>query len=125
MLLQGIPQRDGGALVEQNAHLGGSQGALLRVLQDSADLFQSHARKPLDKLRCQGTVLEILEQCCNGNARTSKDPCSADAVWVALNCGARGPIDHGRNASTVASRRLTSAATGARRSCARPCAPLC
>jgi hypothetical protein len=80
MLLQGIPQRDGGTLVEQNAHLGRSQGALLCVLQDSADLFQSHAREPLDELRCQRTILEVLEQCCSRNACASKDPCSADAV---------------------------------------------
>ena len=107
MLLQGIPQRDGGTLVEQNSHLGRSQGALLRVLQNSADLFKSHPREPLDELRCQRTILEVLEQCCNRDPRAAKDPNSADAVWVAFDCGAGGPVNHRGDASTVASRRLT------------------
>ena len=114
-MLQGIPQRDGGTLVEQNAHLDGSQGALLCVFQDSANLFQSHAGEPLDELRCQRTILEILEQCCNRDARTSKDPCSADTVWVAFDCGAGGPLNHRGDASTVASRRLTTSLSRGRR----------
>lgn len=107
MLLQGIPQRDRSTLVEQNAHLGRSQGAPLCVLQDSAHLLESHAGEPFDELRRQRTIFEILEQCCEGHTRTSEDPRSTDALRIALDCGAGGPIDHGRNASTVASRRLT------------------
>jgi len=124
VLLQGIPQRDGGTLVEQNAHLGGSHGALFCVLQDSADLFESHAGKPLHELRCHRTVLEILEQCCNRNARASKDPRSADTIWIAFDCGAGGPVNHGRDASTVASRRLTSRFRGRVSGTKRSAAPL-
>jgi hypothetical protein len=107
MLPKGIAQRDRSTLVEQDAHLGRSQGALLRVLQDSAYLLESHAGEPLDELRCKCAVLEVFEKRCNWHSRTSKDPRSADAVWVPLDCGAGGPINHGRNASTAAPRRLT------------------
>jgi hypothetical protein len=102
MLPKEMAQRDRGALVEQDAHLGRSQSAPLCVLQNCADLLQGHAGKPLDELRCQRTVLEVLEKRCNWYSSTSKHPCSADAVWVALDCGASRPIDHGRDASTSA-----------------------
>jgi hypothetical protein len=107
MLPKRIAQRDRGTLVEQDAHLDRSQGAPLRVLQHSAYLLESHTGEPLDELRRQCTVLEVLEEGCNWYSRASKDPRSADAVWVALDYGAGRPIDHGKDASTAASRRLT------------------
>lgn len=88
MLRKRIAQRDRGALVEQDAHLGRSQGARLCMLQDGARLFQCDAWEPLNELGHQSAVFEVLEQCCHRHSGTSKYPRSANAVRVALDGGA-------------------------------------
>jgi hypothetical protein len=50
MLRQRIAQRDWGALIEQDAHLGGGQRTPCRVLKDSTRLLKGDAREPLDEL---------------------------------------------------------------------------
>lgn len=50
MLRQRLSERDGGALIEQYAHLGRSQRTPCGVLQDIARLFERDAWKPLDEL---------------------------------------------------------------------------
>ena len=50
MLPKRLAQGRRGTLVEENAHLGGSQGAPLCVVQYRAYLFEGHAGEPLDEL---------------------------------------------------------------------------
>ena len=50
VLRQPIPQWNGSTLVEQDAHLRGSQGAPCGVLEDRSYLCEGDARKPLDEL---------------------------------------------------------------------------
>jgi hypothetical protein len=88
MLRKRIAQRDRGALVEQYAHLGRSQRAPLRVLQDGADLFECDAWEPLNELGHQGTVFEVLEQCCHRHSGPSEHPRSANPIRVPLDGGA-------------------------------------
>lgn len=98
-----IPQRDRGALVEEDAHSGRSQRAPLRMLQYGAHLLEGDAGEPVDELGRQGAVLEVLEKCCDRYPGTLKYPRSANAVRIPLDCGTGRPIDRGKNASTVAS----------------------
>jgi len=88
MLRKRITQRGGGALVEQYAHLGGSQRAPLRVLQDGAHLFERDPWKPLNELGRQGAVFEVLEQCCHRHSSTPEHPRSANPIRVPLDGGA-------------------------------------
>ena len=44
------PQRNGSALIEEDAHLCWSQGATRRMLQHGTSLFDGDTRKPLDEL---------------------------------------------------------------------------
>lgn len=41
-----LSQRDRRALIEENSHSGGGQGASSRVLQDCSDLFERDPGKP-------------------------------------------------------------------------------
>lgn len=113
MLRQGIAQRDRRPLVEQDAHLGRSQRTACCVLQDSTRLPEGDAWKPLDELRDQGAVLEVLEQRRHGYAGTPEHPGSADAIRIALDRRTSRPVDHGENAITAACWTANASVIGA------------
>lgn len=94
MLRQGLPNRNGRALIEEYAHLRGGQGTSCGVLEDDANLFGADVRKPFDELAGGGAILAVLEQGRNGNAGTLEHPGATDALRMSLNRWARGPIDH-------------------------------
>ena len=73
---------------DEVAHLGGSQRAPLRVLQDDAHLFECDAWEPLNELGHPGTVFDVLEQCRHWHSRPSEHPRSADPIRVPLDDGA-------------------------------------
>ena len=55
------------------------------MLQHGANLFESHARKPLHKLRRQCAIFKIFEQCCDRRASTSEHPGTTHTLRIALN----------------------------------------
>lgn len=62
MVRQQSTQRFRDALVEQYAHLRGSESAACRMVQYRADLFKRDAGKPLHELRRDGAVLKVLKK---------------------------------------------------------------
>ena len=85
MLRQEPPQRDRSTLVEQYAHSGNSQGAPRRVLQHGANLLDCDAGKPLNELRDERAVLEVLEERRHRYARATKEPVAAVAFGVVFD----------------------------------------
>lgn len=83
---QQVPQGRWRALIEENPHLRRSQGAPGGVLQYSACLLQGDAGEQLNELSDGDTVFKVLEQGRDRHARTSENPCSADAFGVAFHC---------------------------------------
>ena len=83
-------------LIEEDTHLGWGARAPGGVLQNGAYLFERDAREPIDELRDEGAILEIREQRGYRYPASAEHPSSAHTFWVALNCWAGGPIDHGR-----------------------------
>ena len=55
------------------------------MLQHGANLFHIDAWEPLNKLRYQRTVFEILEQRCDRHPSTGKHPRAAYPFRIALN----------------------------------------
>lgn len=86
MLRQELTQRDRCTLIEKNAHSGGGEAAASGVLQDGPYLLKRDPREPFDELRNLRTVFQVLEQRCDGNARSSEHPGSARAIGIALDC---------------------------------------
>ena len=75
-------------MVEEDAHLGGSQRTPCCVFEDSSNLLRLYAREPFDELRRRRTVLEILEERGYRDAGTTKYPRATNPCRVALHCGA-------------------------------------
>ena len=107
MLRERVSQWNRCALIKEDAHSGWGERTARSVLKYRADLFERDARKPLNKLRDWGAVLEILKQSRYRNSRASKNQRSADTIRVAFDDGTSGPIDHDEDASTMAAKRLT------------------
>ncbi len=78
------------------------------VFEDRANLVERDARKQREKPAHRNAILEIFKQGRYGHARASKQPSAADASRIALDRITGGPIDHGKDASTIAMRRLTA-----------------
>lgn len=108
MLAQRSSQGNGRALIKEYPHSGGDLRAFRRVFEYGADLIQTNAGEPLDKLGGLGAVFEVLEQRGDGYARATKHPGSADPFGVSLDNGASGPVDHVLNGSIVASMKTCS-----------------
>ena len=72
-------------MIEEYAHLNGSQSTPCSVFQDRASLLERHARKPLDELRHESPVFEIFEQCCDRYAGAAKYPSTTDAFGVTFD----------------------------------------
>jgi len=90
------------ALVEEDLHLCGGEGATGRMLENRTRLLESDSREPFDELVHGGIVLQILEKRRDRDARRTEHPCAADAARVAFDSDAGGPIDHARDGSTGA-----------------------
>ncbi len=73
-----------------------------RMLQHGANLLQRDAREPLDELRHECAVFEVLEQRRHGYPRTAKHPNTAHALRVALDGWTGRPIDHEAHRTTAA-----------------------
>ena len=89
------------AVVEENPHLCNSERTAGRVLQYGARLLQRDPWEPLKKLVDRSIVFKVLEQCRDGHASASKDPGATHPRGVALDSGARGPIDQARDGITA------------------------
>ncbi len=88
VLRQELTQGCRSALIEQNAHLRWGKRAPRSMLQHGANLFNSDAREPLDKLRDECAVFQVFKQSGYGHARTRKHPRATNAVGIAFNRGA-------------------------------------
>ena len=82
------------------------------MLKNRANLLERNTRKPLDELRDQRAVLEVLEQGSNGYASSAEDPRSAHAFGIPFDGGTRGPMNHAVNGTTLLIRRLNDEAEG-------------
>ena len=120
MLRQEPPQWDRSTLVKQYAHSSNSQGAPRRVLQHGANLLDSDAGKPLNELRDERTVLEVLEERRHWDAAATKEPGTTYAFGIAFNGRTGRPIDHGLHITTGPEETANVSVTGARGFCARP-----
>jgi len=58
-------------------------------------LRQGNTGEPLNELMDRGILFEVLEERGNRDPRAPKNPCTTDAIRVALDIGARRPINHG------------------------------
>jgi len=65
------------------------------VFKDVTSLRQGNAGEPLNELMDRGVFFEVFEERGNGNPRASENPSTTYAIRVALNIGARRPINHG------------------------------
>ena len=85
----------GCSLIEQDSHSRNFQRPR-GMLQDAADLLSRNTREPLQELlNCRATF-NILEQCSDRHAGAAKYPRTTDAIGIALDDRARGPVDHER-----------------------------
>jgi len=55
------------------------------VLKNLTDLVGGHTRKPFNKFIDFGTVVQVLEKCCNRHTRITEHPSPAYSFWIALN----------------------------------------
>jgi len=87
-------------LVEEYAHLGRSQGATRRMLQYGANLLNCDAGEPLNELRYERPIFEILEERCDGHSGTTKYPGATHALGIAFDRRTCGPVNHGLHGTT-------------------------
>ena len=80
-----LPQRGRCALIEEDSHLRGGKGAAGGVFENRAQLGKTDTREKLNELFDGYTVLEVLEQGGDRDARTPKNPGSANALGVAFH----------------------------------------
>lgn len=92
---QQLPERNGGSLIEEDTHLGSQESRAGCVLQDMTNLRERNPGKPLKELVNRGILFKILKQSGNRNSRAAEYPGTTDAIRVALNVRARGPVNHG------------------------------
>jgi hypothetical protein len=64
------------------------------MLQYGANLLNGDAGEPLNELRHERTVFEVLEECCDRHPSVAKHPSPAHAFRIALDGRACGPINH-------------------------------
>lgn len=81
---QRMSQGIGRALVEEDAHSGGGQGALGGMLEDRASSLQSDAWEPFDELFHGSPVFQILEQRLHGDSSATEHPGPAHTLWASL-----------------------------------------
>jgi hypothetical protein len=79
------------------------------VLQDVTNLRQGNAGEPLNELMDRRVIFEVLEERGNRNPRASENPSTTDAIRVALDIGARRPINHGGMVAVWAEKETVNA----------------
>lgn len=62
--------------------------------QYGANLINGDAGKPLNELRYECAVFEVLEECCDRHPSAAERPGSAHALRIAFDSRACGPINH-------------------------------
>ena len=77
------------------------------MLQDGANLLDGDAVEPLNELRYERAVFEVLEERRHRDSGAAKYPDTAHSLVIAFNRRTSGPIDHNRN---LAAQRLSRAA---------------
>ena len=70
------------------------------MLQYGANLLDGNAGKPLNELRYERAVFEVLEERCDRNPSTAKHPSPTHALRIAFDSRAFGPINHEANDTT-------------------------
>ena len=85
------------------------------MLQYGANLLNSNAGKPLNELRYERAVFEVLEERRNRHSSTAKHPGPTHALRIAFDGRACGPINHGANDTTGTQTTKTANATVHRR----------
>jgi hypothetical protein len=88
-------QRDGRALVKEDAHLRNLQG-LGGAFQNHTGLLGRDAWKPPHEIRQLRPVFKVLEQGGYGHARAAKHPGATYALGISLYGRADAPVDHGK-----------------------------
>ena len=102
-------------MVEEYAHLRRGKGAAPRMLQHGASLLDGDSGEPLDELRYEGTIFEVLEERGDRHPGTAEHPRITHAFGVAFNSRAGRPIDHAAN-GTTGRNQTANAVVQARRS---------
>jgi hypothetical protein len=64
------------------------------MLQYGANLLNGNAGKPLNELRYERAVFEVLEECCDRHPSAAKHPSPTHALRIALDGRACRPINH-------------------------------
>jgi len=70
------------------------------MFEDSANLFNRDAGKPLHELGYLRAILQVLKQCSNRHTRATKYPRTTDTLRVPFNSRASRPVNHKANSST-------------------------
>jgi hypothetical protein len=55
------------------------------MLENRTDLLDDDAREALHKLSDLDPIFEVLKESRDRDARVTKHPCAADALWVTLD----------------------------------------
>jgi hypothetical protein len=56
------------------------------MVEDCSHLLDGDSGEPLHELRDLHAIFEVLNESPDGDACASKHPCTADALWIALDC---------------------------------------
>ena len=75
-------------MIEEYPHLRAPRS----MFEDLSDLFHGYAGEPLDKLRYEPTVFKIFKKRRNRHSRSAEYPRATDALGIAFDSGARGPV---------------------------------
>jgi len=92
-----VSERNGSALIEQDAHSTQSSRfheAALGVFEHGLDLLSCDAREPGEEVRYSRASFKILEQRFDWHTRSFEHPGAADSVGNALDNRAPSPIKH-------------------------------
>jgi hypothetical protein len=86
------------------------------MLQNGANLLDGDAREPLNELRYECAVFEVLEKGRDRHSGAAKYPGATNALGIALNGQTSGPVNHRRHGTTGAEETANVRAEGAPRS---------
>ena len=64
------------------------------MLQYGANLLNGDAGKPLNELRYERPIFEVLEEGGHWHSSAAEHPCTAHSLRIALDSRTRGPINH-------------------------------
>ena len=78
------------------------------MLQYGANLLNGDAGKPLNELRYERAIFEVLEESCHRHPSAAKHPSSTHALRIAVDSRACGPVNHELDDTTRAQITKTS-----------------